>query len=219
PSNRTIRPDDSVFAVKPLRSCPVGLVDASPVIGMNQLEPEFGIILKTFAAPAAYFFESRAYIVDRGAVGSRDEKYFPDVFRQLAESLFALAQLSFDKLAFDAKGNTIGHGGHCIQGVLAQRFFCKHRHHPDESFFDDQRIAGKRDQAFTFGPFLVVDLGIADHRIGQVGLYRGGDASDLKVIDGYSCIAGVWVRVHSRARLQLKHMVVWVVSPDTGQRT
>src|SRR4026208_2437378 len=117
PSNRTVRPDDSVFAVKPLRSCPVGLVDASPVIGMNQLEPEFGIILKTFAAPAAYFFESRAYIVDQGAVGSRDEKYFPDVFRQLAESLFALAQLSFDKLAFDAKGNTIGHGGHCIQGV------------------------------------------------------------------------------------------------------
>ena len=73
----------------------MGLVNATAVIGMNQLEPESGIILKTFAASAAYFFESRADIVDRGAVGSRDKKYFPDVFRQLAESLFALGVTRF----------------------------------------------------------------------------------------------------------------------------
>ncbi len=121
-------------------------------------------------------------------------------------------------MPFDPQGDPIGDRGQRLERRLGERFAGEEGDDPDQAILDDERIAGEGHHAFSFRPCLIAHPGIADHRMGQMGLALLRDAPDLLLADPNSAVPAVQVGVHPRARLKNQDVRSLLERPDASER-
>ena len=69
-----------------------------------------------------------------------------------SELLFAVAQGCLGAPTLDPLGDGVGDGREFIEGGVGKGAAGEQRHHAEHAAFEQHRIAGERDHAFSFGP-------------------------------------------------------------------
>ncbi len=79
-----------------------------------------------------------------------------------------------------------GPGGDFCQGLVGEQ-----GHDPHKPVFQDKGMTGKGHHPFPLCPFLIVDTGITDNIIGEMGLPVFRDKSDLVFSKGNTAVSAV----------------------------
>ena len=140
------------------------------------------------------------------------------VFEDPAEALLAVEQRLVGAAALDAQRDGVGDRPQGLQRGLGQRPLREHRHHADQAVFDDQRVAGERDQPLALGPGGVDDARVAVELVGEHRPPVLGDEADLRLAHLHPRVRAVDAGVQPGARLQLELSGVSADRPDAGER-
>ena len=85
---------------------------------------------------------------------------------------------------------------------------CEDRHDSKQVVVHDQGIAAEGHHPLPLCPVLVIDTGVAEDAIGEVGRALLGDEADLELTDFHPAMGPVEVRIHAGAGLQLQDLLL-----------
>ena len=139
-------------------------------------------------------------------------------FLRLAQLLLGAPQRLLGTLALDSDRHGARHRSQRLGHELGEGVAGEHRHDAEHAIVQHQGVAGERHQPLAPHPFLVVDLGIADDLVRELGTPVPGDHPDLVASQRHVAVGAVDVGIHAGARLQLQDLAGVVERPDTGQR-
>ena len=89
---------------------------------------------------------------------------------------------------------------------------------PRYTIADEQGVAGERDHPLPLRPRLVVNIGVTDDGVGEVGMPLGGDAADLQGADWNAGVGTVDMGIETGAGPQHQDARVRLVEgPDAGE--
>ncbi len=104
---------------------------------MNIFQPSIGVLVKLLAAGTGDPLVRRTDVINWTTVRTSDEKNLVDGLRELAKTLFAMAQLVLGQFAFDSRGNPSSDRLHRIQRVRAKWVAGEDRHDADQPIVNE----------------------------------------------------------------------------------